>query len=145
MSRVVRYPLPIVPYQQLQPLWPGQILGVALGQYDDRGHELAFDKHRVDMWGLDNDDARGTRLPPILGVWMVLTGEAFPDSLLENAADAIHHGTIDRRPYAGALHVFSAVVGYATRPEPEPTPHYSSVDDMAAQIAARHKAARDGG
>lgn len=137
--RIVRYPLEIVDYQQVQPLWPGRILSVGAGTTDDRGRELPIDRYRIDMWAIDNDENRGTRLPPVLGVWIVGTGNPIDPAMFE--ADALFHGTVDMRASgAGAWHVFSAVVGRAEEPKLEPPPSYSSVDDMVEKIKARRNA-----
>lgn len=138
--RIVRYTLEILDYQQLQPLWPGRILSVGpCPPYDDTGGEKPLDdplRFRVDMWAMDNDDNRGDRLAPVLGVWIVGTGNPLPTAD-KHFDEALFHGTVDHRPHGGAWHVFTAVVGTAAAPDTE-TPAYSSVDDMAAQIRARH-------
>lgn len=151
--RIVRYTLEIVGYQQLQPLWPGRILSVgACPPYDDKGGEKPLDdprRYRIDMWALDNSEApaqanvNGPRLPPVLGVWIIGTGEPMPTSD-PHFAEAIFHGTVDMRHQgglgragAGAWHVFTAVIGVAEDPRRQPE-HYNSVDDMAEQIRARH-------
>lgn len=136
--RIVRYPLEIVDYQQVQPLWPGRILSVGAGTTDDRGRELPIDRYRIDMWAMDNDEHRGTRLPPVLGVWVVGTGNPIDPAMFE--ADALFHGTVDMRAAgAGAWHVFSAVIGQAEERKIEPPPSYSSVDDMVERIKARRR------
>lgn len=138
--RIVRYPLEIQQYQQVQPLWPGSILGVvASPPYDENGYERPLDdprRYRIDLYCFDNDTNRGDRLPPILGVWIIGTGNPIPQAMFD--ADALYHGTVDFRPHGGAWHVFSAVVGLAESSEIEPVPQYGSVDEMAARIRARH-------
>lgn len=146
--RIVRYTLEILDYQQLQPLWPGRILSVgACPPYDDTGGEKPLDdprRYRIDMWAIDNDTKRDGKPVPVLGVWIVGTGQPLPTDDPYFAA-AIFHGTVDLRhggpqPHgAGAWHVFTAVVGTAEATGLEPHA-YSSVDDMAEQIKARHAA-----
>lgn len=140
--RIVRYPLEIVDYQQLQPLWPGRILSVgATPPFDEHGRERALDdplRFRVDLWALDNDANRRDAAPPILGVWIVGTGNPIDPDMLD--ADALFHGTVDhRRDGGGAWHVFTAVVGVAESPEPVERPAYTSVDDMLERIKARRR------
>ncbi|WAB10180.1 hypothetical protein SEA_GRAVAILLIA_71 [Mycobacterium phage Gravaillia] len=128
--RIVRYPLDVVDYQQVQPLWPGRILSVAPGRVEDAE---AYKQH-IDMWAVDDDPNRGDRLPPILGVWIVGTGNPIPAALIEN--DAMFHGTCVMK--SGLVwHVFTAVIGHAENPKAEPAPAYSSVDDMVERIRAR--------
>lgn len=133
--RIVRYELAMQEYQQVQPLWPGHVLSVGKHEYDHRGDELELSRKAIDMWCIDNDERRGDRLPPILGVWIIGTGNPIPPALIE--ADALFHGTVDMRPYRGAWHVFSAVVGLATGTEPPERPEYGSVDAMVERIKAR--------
>ncbi|WP_431231508.1 DUF7352 domain-containing protein [Mycolicibacterium psychrotolerans] len=142
--RIVRYPLEIVDFQQVQPLWPGRVLSVGIG-VEQRRREVPADglhgAHHVydptiDMWCIDNDANRGDRLAPVLGVWIVGTGNPIDPAML--AADALFHGTVDMRANdAGAWHVFTAVVGEAERPEPVKRPEYGSVDEMVDEIRAR--------
>lgn len=139
--RIVRYTLDIVGYQQLQPLWPGRIVSVgATPPYDADGCELPINdrnRYRIDMWAMDNDTARGDRQPPILGVWIVGTGNPIDPAMLEQ--DAIFHGTVDHRPHGGAWHVFTAVIGTAESVPPPDRVRYSSVDEMADRIKERHR------
>lgn len=133
--RIVRYPLEIVDYQQLQPLWPGRILSVGIGR------DVCADgiTPTLDMWAVDNDAHRGERLPPVLGVWVVGTGNDIDERMFVEH-DALFHGTVDMRYVGhGAWHVFSAVVGTAAAPEPVERPQYGSVDAMVERIKARRR------
>jgi hypothetical protein len=145
--RIVRYPLEIVDYQQVQPLWPGRILSVAPGRREyvpgraDTPRPMR--EQRIDMWAIDNSDApkqanvNGPRLPPVLGVWIVGTGNPIDPAMIE--ADALFHGTCVMENNL-VWHVFSAVVGQAEDPKREPAPTYSSVDDMVERIKERRRA-----
>lgn len=137
--RIVRYPLEIVDYQQLQPLWPGHILSVAPGRltHPFNPQPAAVTEQGIDMWAFDNDENRGDRLPPVLGVWIVGTGNPIDPAMFE--ADAMFHGTC---VMANGLvwHVFSAVIGQAEERKIEPPPAYSSVDDMVERIKERRRA-----
>lgn len=147
--RIVRYALEIVDYQQLQPLWPGRVLSVGAhcyerepGRYDDDPpggywRELPRDEYSIDIWCTDNEDKRPTnQLAPVLGVWIVGTGNPFPQAMLD--ADAMFHGTVDMRDASmGAWHVWSAIVGTAANPE-HGYGEVSSIDDMVEKIKARH-------
>jgi hypothetical protein len=92
------------------------------------------------MWCIDNDEKRGDRPPPLLGVWIVGTGHPMPPELF--AADALFHGTC---VMGNGLvwHVWTAVVGEAETVEP-PTrkPEYGSVDDLLESLKARHAGRR---
>lgn len=139
--RIVRYALEIVDYQQLQPLWPGRVLSVGISK------EVNMDgvTPMIDMWCTDNNDKRpASQLPPVLGVWIVGTGNPFPQAMLD--ADALFHGTVDMRHAGsggfGAWHVWSAIVGTAANPE-SGFGEVSSIDDMVNKIKARH--AKPGG
>lgn len=136
--RIVRYRLEIQDYQQVQPLWPGRVLSVGRHTHAD-GRELPMSEWGLDMWCVDNDAHRGDRLPPVLGVWIVGTGNPIDENMfLEH--DALFHGTVDMRDAgAGAWHVFSAVIGEAERPQPVERPRFGSVDDMVERIKARRR------
>jgi hypothetical protein len=144
--RIVRYPLEIIDYQQLQPLWPGRVLSVGIG----RDPSLNGVAPTIDMWCVDNDTARGDRLPPVLGVWVVGTGNDIDPAMFER--DAIFHGTVDMRRIPridghlsvgdfGVWHVFTAVIGLAAEPEREGI-RAGTVDEMAQKIRDRHARAR---
>lgn len=138
--RIVRYPLEITDYQQVQPLWPGRVLSVGARRYDGKTCvELPRSEYAIDMWCFDNDEHRGPRLPPVLGVWIVGTGNPIDPAMFD--ADAMFHGTVDMRDAGmGAWHVFSAVVGEAAEPQIEPgvLPKYGSVDEYLEALKARH-------
>lgn len=134
--RIVRYRLEITDYQQLQPLWPGHILSLGVCRTDSRGNELPIEQWGIDMWCIDNSDQRGDKSIPLLGVWVVGTGNPIPAALTE--ADAMFHGTVDMRAeHMGAWHVFSAIVGHA--PEtPAPMGEVESYSDIVDKIKQRH-------
>lgn len=139
--RIVRYPLEIVDYQQVQPLWPGRILSVAPGRREYVPGRVDTPRpqreQRIDMWAFDNDDNRGDRPLPVLGVWIVGTGNPIDPAMFE--ADAMFHGTCVMENNL-VWHVFSAVIKVVDDPKPEPPPSYSSVDDMVERIKARRNA-----
>lgn len=133
--RIVRYELAIQQYQQIQPLWPGRVLSVGARRYDD-GKERPMSEYGIDLYCFDNDPNRGDRLPPILGVWIIGTGNPIPQPMFD--ADALFHGTVNLNDAnMGVWHVFSAVVGEAERVDPA-APSYGSVDDMVARIKEKH-------
>jgi hypothetical protein len=114
--RIVRYELEIVDFQQLQPLWPGHILSVGAHRYNSDGTELPRALYAIDIWCLDDDPNRPKSgdpddQPPVLGVWIVGTGNPMPQDLMYNGAD--FRGTVDMRPHASAWHVFTAIMGHA--------------------------------
>lgn len=86
-------------------------------------------------------NVNGPRLPPVLGVWIVGTGNPMPEEMI--AADALFHGTCVMENNL-VWHVFSAVVGEAANPTAEPPQAYSTVDDMVEQLKARHAERRGG-
>ena len=136
--RIVRYELEITDYQQLQPLWPGRILSIAPG----RLHGLTSPRdQKIDAWGIDNSKSVLKAAAPILGVWVIGTGHPIPDGTDPRIPaldpDAIFHGTCVMENRL-VWHVFSTVVGTADHLRPDHIAA-SSVDDMAAQIAARHR------
>lgn len=135
--RIVRYELAIQQYQQVQPLWPGRVLSVQPRRYDN-GQERMRGEYGIDLYCFDNDDQRGDRLAPILGVWIIGTGKPIPQPMFD--ADALFHGTVNFNDGAnyGVWHVFSAVVGEAERPDITPPPAYGSVDDMVERIKSKH-------
>lgn len=143
--RIFRYPLEIVDYQQLQPVWPGRILAVGAHMYDDNGLEIPLDspERGIDLWATaadphDRNVARdnGLRtLAPVLGVWIVGTGNVFPDGIRNH--DALFHGTVDMRPHLGVWHVWTAVVGH--EPEtPQPLGEVDSIGGLVEKMKTRH-------
>lgn len=157
--RIVRYPLEIVDYQQLQPLWPGRVLSVAPGRPESITHRgkpadmvpagafpmldpvtgetvyVSPAEQKIDMWCIDDNTNRAGRPPPLLGVWIVGTGYPMPDGLLDNDT-GIFHGTC---VMANCLvwHVFSTAEG--TAPEADaPLGEVSSVDELVDKIKAKH-------
>lgn len=138
--RIVRYPLEIVEYQQLQPLWPGRVLSVGWGaDIKTVSFRNTLVEPTIDMWCMDNDAARGDRQPPVLGVWIVRTGNPIPQAMFD--ADALFHGTVDMRPHLGAWHVFSAVIGIAEAVSTG-VGEVSTVDEMVDRIRERHAGGR---
>lgn len=145
--RIVRYELEITDYQQLQPLWPGRILSIAPGRTIDprTGMEIpnAHRNQKIDVWGIDNSDSPNVAAAPVLGVWIIGTGNPMPDGTWPGIPaldpDALFHGTAVM--LNGLVwHVFSAIVGEAPTSPQAITAR--SVDDMAEQIAARHRKGR---
>lgn len=140
--RIFRYPLEIVDYQQLQPVWPGRILSVAparvdpltIGSVHNQGIDLwatAADEHeirgKVDRYGQPP-------APPVLGVWIVGTGHPIPGDIAKH--DALFHGTC---VMANDLvwHVWTAVVGIA--PEtPQPLGEVDSIGGLVEKMKTRH-------
>lgn len=139
--RIVRYELEIVDYQQLQPLWPGNILSVAMTPRKDAdGRELPLDvPPTIDVWAFDNTDNQPEDTPaPVLGVWIIGTGDPIPQALFD--ADAIFRGTcvmINGRVW----HVFTAVIGVEYDPRTEGI-QASGPADYVEQMAARHRQQR---
>lgn len=150
--RIVRYELELVDYQQVQPLWPGTILAVKPGRCSP-GY---LEHQKIDMWCVDAeipvDECPPTQIP-ILGVWIVGTGNPMPDRFADDCMirdwpiepygfEAPRARRIDYRDtcvMANGLvwHVFTAT----TYVEPMETGlgEVSSVDDIAAKVAERRR------
>lgn len=138
--RIVRYPLEIVDYQQLQPLWPGRVLSVAPGRPELVPGRLDTPRpalpQKIDMWCIDNEDKRRGLPAPVLGVWIVGTGNPIDPDMFN--ADALFHGTCVMGDGL-VWHVWTAVVGEAEQVEqPAARPEYGSVDDLLESIKVRH-------
>lgn len=153
--RIVRYELEIVTYQQIQPLWPGRILAVKPSRYQEFPYgdpRWMTQNQKIDMWCIDDSDNAPQR-PPILGVWIVGTGNPMPAELLARppAYDVMATGPIDpmlwlQHEYqdtcvmANGLvwHVFTRHVGYV-QPVETGYGEVSSVDDIADKVADRRR------
>lgn len=133
--RIVRYPLDIVDYQQLQPLWPGRVLSVAPG----RDHMDFTARQRIDMWCIDDATGRGDELPPVLGVWVIGTGNPMPAGLVDDDSHAFHGTCVMDNGLV--WHVFTTLEGPAFAPAP-PEPAAGSVDEMIERIKERHAGRR---
>jgi hypothetical protein len=137
--RIVRYPLEIVDYQQVQPLWPGRVLSVAPGRLIDPATgmeiEYAHRDQKIDMWCIDDSGNPAAGPTPILGVWIVGTGHPMPPGLLDNDTNCFHGTCV----MANGLvwHVFTTIDGVAEQ-TPQPLGEVSSIDDMIDHIKARH-------
>lgn len=143
--QILRYTLELVEYQQLQPMWPGRILSVKPGRLPNTGRpltQLDIAQQKIDVWAIANPEWEHAGPPPVLGVWILGTGNPWPmtgpNAITPNA---MFH---DTAVMANNLvwHVFSDLVGYA--PESENAITATSVDDMAAQIRERHAKRRLG-
>lgn len=135
--RIVRYPLEIVDYQQVQPLWPGRVLSVAPGRMRPPapGGFYDPDAQKIDLWCIDDDGSRGANPPPLLGVWIVGTGNPMPGGLLDNDT-GVFHGTCVM--VNGLVwHVFTTAEGTAAEAD-EPLGEVSSVDELIDKIRAKH-------
>lgn len=181
--RIVRYELEIVDYQQVQPLWPGRILAIKPGRLQqvpyrrstgenlsgqrgvtlDPGDEVVWETaQKIDMWCVDDtgnqaDDCNKYQDPrePILGVWIVGTGNPMPDEIaargmLDGFPDTGLHGyeipveeRIDYRDtcvMANRLvwHVFTSVIGHV-QPVETGYGEVSSADDILDTVAERRR------
>lgn len=168
--RIVRYELEIVDYQQVQPLWPGRILAVKPGRiglpltpvsaadvigtdyYDGQGGYWRSPEQKIDMWCVDAevpvDEIPPTQIP-VLGVWIVGTGNPMPDeversfrhqipALIADPSEPQHQETCVMSDGL-VWHVFTAVVGQV-QPIETGYGEVSSVDDIAAKVAERRRA-----
>jgi hypothetical protein len=87
------------------------------------------------MWCTDDSASPAAGPAPILGVWIVGTGNPMPPGLLDNDTNCFHGTCV----MANGLvwHVFSTTDGVAEQ-TPEPLGEVSSIDDMIDHIKARH-------
>lgn len=151
--RIVRYELEIVDYQQIQPLWPGRILAVKPGRliHPFNPQPMTIENQKIDMWCVDDSD-NAPSWPPILGVWIVGTGNPMPEDVVNR-----HHGRTGPYVYDGGplaadvefkdtcvmanglvWHVFTSIVGYV-QPVETGYGEVSSVDDIANKVADRRR------
>jgi hypothetical protein len=152
--RIVRYELEIVEYQQIQPLWPGRLLAVKPGRYQEFPYgdpRWMTQNQKIDMWCID-DSGNGPRRPPILGVWIVGTGHPMPEAIVNPAFGKAPPYAYDGGPRRAGVefedtcvmanglewHVFTSVVGYVQTVETG-YGEVSSADDIASKVADRRR------
>lgn len=154
--RIVRYELELVNYQQVQPLWPGRVMAVKPGRYQEfplGDPRWMTNEQKVDMWCIDDSENAPPYRPPILGVWIVGTGHPLPEAVVNPAYGKLQSQHIyDGGPLAAGVefedtcvmanglvwHVFTSVVGYM-QPVEAGYGEVSSVDDIADKVAERRR------
>lgn len=143
--RIVRYELELVDYQQVQPLWPGMILAVKPGRLPS-GYaypEAAHPFQKIDMWCIDESAApvAESSKVPVLGVWIIGTGNPIPDDLRLRIITG-DHGYRDTCVMANGLvwHVFASSMEHVYPTIDTGFGEVSSVEDIANKVADRRRA-----
>lgn len=149
--RIVRYELAIIDFQQVQPLWPGTIVGMKPGRLLRGGREISARDQVIDLWCID-DSSNTPNRAPILGIYVIGTGNPMPPDMVNPMHGNVEGHQFDGGPLAPGVryvdtavmadglvwHVFTRTLGLAAAADTG-FGEVSSVDDIAEQVAERQR------
>jgi hypothetical protein len=89
-ERILRYPIDLEEYQELEVGWPARILTVALGK--DGG---------IDLWAVTSDEEDTPRDPVVVPIYIVGTGHPMPREIAIGEIQVV--GGLREQGYLGTV------------------------------------------